>query len=123
MAALNSYYAPYYSGYPYYPYYSDYMYPGDVQQYLEMPLDYPDSASYSGPDSMMPVPTTRSEEAGTTAMLRDVQAALAREGYYQGQIDGTLGAQTREAIENYQKDNHLSPTGKVTRAMLNRLGL
>jgi hypothetical protein len=52
-----------------------------------------------------------------------VQQALAQQGYYQGPINGVLGAGTQAAIAAYQRDNGLQVTGGITTGLLNSLGL
>jgi hypothetical protein len=52
-----------------------------------------------------------------------VQAALARQGYYQGPIDGIVGPGTRSAIVGYQRDNGLAVTGTITDGLVNNLGI
>jgi len=42
-----------------------------------------------------------------------IQEALNKAGYYKGQIDGIIGAKSKEAIKNFQKDNGLVADGKV----------
>lgn len=44
-----------------------------------------------------------------------VQKALKNAGYYDGNIDGKIGAKTQEAISRFQKDNGLKPDGLVGR--------
>ena len=53
----------------------------------------------------------------------DVQAALQREGYYRGPIDGDLNSPTRAAIRDYQYDHRLAATGRIDRDLLRSLGL
>lgn len=53
----------------------------------------------------------------------DVQAALARRGYYYGPIDGSFGPRTRAAIRAYQYDHDLPVTGDIDRYLLARLRL
>jgi len=53
--------------------------------------------------------------------LKDIQVALKNAGFYQGNIDGRIGRQTREAIKAFQKANNLKADGKLnkrTRAAL-----
>jgi peptidoglycan hydrolase-like protein with peptidoglycan-binding domain len=53
--------------------------------------------------------------------LKDIQVALKNAGFYQGNIDGRIGRQTREAIKAFQKANNLKANGKLnkrTRAAL-----
>jgi len=52
-----------------------------------------------------------------------VQDELAREGYDPGPVDGVIGAQTRDAIIDYQKDHDLPVTGRIDTPLLRELGL
>lgn len=45
--------------------------------------------------------------------IRDLQEALAREGYDPGPVDGRMGKKTREALTRFQRDHKLAPTGKL----------
>ena len=51
------------------------------------------------------------------------QERLAREGYYNGAIDGVLGTETRRAIARYQSNHGLRATGALTRDTLDAMGL
>ncbi|MDQ2867803.1 MAG: peptidoglycan-binding protein [Verrucomicrobiota bacterium] len=53
----------------------------------------------------------------------EVQQALAQQGYYNGQIDGILGPQTRGAIERFQAQNGLAVTATIDGETLASLGL
>lgn len=86
----------YYSyGYPNYSYdyYDDY---------------YPDNGYYSG-------------QSASPSMQVLVQEALARRGYYAGQVDGVIGPETRSAIREFQRDNGLPETGRITPQLLQAL--
>lgn len=52
-----------------------------------------------------------------------VQSVLAKQGYYQGPIDGRIGPATSRAIRNYQRDSGLTPTGTINPALVARMGL
>ncbi len=56
-------------------------------------------------------------------LAEDVQRALARRGYYRGEIDGDVGPGTRGAIREYQYRNRLEVTGRIDRSLLRSLGL
>jgi len=56
----------------------------------------------------------------TTDIIRDLQQALADEGFDPGTIDGVLGSDTLRAVQNYQEDNNLD-TGGVTHETLDKL--
>jgi len=55
--------------------------------------------------------------------VANVQAALQEQGYYQGEVDGVLGPQTRAALAEYQSAQGLEPTGTVDEPTLETLGM
>lgn len=57
------------------------------------------------------------------SMGASIQQALARAGYYNGPIDGSIGPMSRRAIANYQADRGLRITGNPSNSLLNSLGL
>jgi Putative peptidoglycan binding domain len=46
-------------------------------------------------------------------VIADVQAALQKQGYYQGEVDGRLGLHTQAAIADYQRDHGLYITSTI----------
>jgi hypothetical protein len=56
-------------------------------------------------------------------VVANVQSALQEQGYYQGDIDGVLGPQTRAALAEYQTAQGLEPTGTVDEPTLETLGM
>jgi peptidoglycan hydrolase-like protein with peptidoglycan-binding domain len=55
----------------------------------------------------------------STDQAKQVQQRLQREGYYQGEIDGVVGMQTRIALKRYfQKQAQLADQGMVSQAAL-----
>src|SRR2546430_2061538 len=46
-------------------------------------------------------------------VIANVQTALQEQGYYQGEVDGLLGPQTRAAITDYQRANGLAETAAI----------
>ena len=56
----------------------------------------------------------------TPSVVRSLQTALTREGFYEGAIDGKLGPATNAAIDAYQRRNRLS-TGGLTIETLDKL--
>ncbi|MEZ0277026.1 MAG: peptidoglycan-binding protein, partial [Roseimicrobium sp.] len=62
------------------------------------------------------------QQAGSSTDA-SVQRALARRGYYNGPIDGSLGSGSRNAIARYQRDRGLPVTGSVTSSLLRSLGI
>ncbi|MFZ2099183.1 MAG: SEL1-like repeat protein, partial [Oricola sp.] len=53
--------------------------------------------------------------------IRNIQAILNKSGYDAGTADGVMGAKTRSAISQFQKDNGLLPTGEVDKALVDKL--
>ncbi len=56
-------------------------------------------------------------------VVANVQSALQQQGYYQGEIDGVLGPQTRAALAEYQSAQGIEPTGAVDEPTLDALGI
>jgi len=56
-------------------------------------------------------------------VVANVQSALQEQGYYQGEVDGILGPQTRAALAEYQSAQGLEPTGTVDEPTLETLGM
>ena len=54
-------------------------------------------------------------------LVRDVQTALAAQGYYKGGIDGQAGPQTAAAIREYQRLYNMPQTGRIDSALADRL--
>ena len=61
--------------------------------------------------------------AAAPSIELSVQRVLAKQGYYQGPHDGTIGPATSRAIRNYQLDHKLTPTGTINSALTDRMGL
>jgi len=56
-------------------------------------------------------------------VIANVQTALQQQGYYQGEVDGLLGPQTRDAIAGYQRDHGLYETASIDQLTLESLGM
>lgn len=56
-------------------------------------------------------------------VVANVQSALQQQGFYQGEVDGILGPQTRAALAEYQSAQGLEPTGAVDEPTLETLGM
>ncbi|MHB8755734.1 MAG: peptidoglycan-binding domain-containing protein [Candidatus Acidiferrales bacterium] len=52
-----------------------------------------------------------------------IQSALARGGYYPGNLNGKWDARTQDALRRFQAANGLPPTGKLDALSLQKLGL
>jgi len=62
------------------------------------------------------------EANANPTVIRSIQSALKREGFYSGAIDGRLGQQTYAAVERFQTARGLS-TGGLTLTTVDRLGV
>ena len=61
---------------------------------------------------------------GTTGSVQsNVQTVLARQGYYNGPIDGYVGRGTRSAISHYESDKGMQVNGRIDGPLLVSLGL
>jgi hypothetical protein len=56
-------------------------------------------------------------------VIINVQRALKELGYYAGDLNGSLGVDTRQALSAYQQDFGLDTTGAVDEATVRALGL
>jgi peptidoglycan hydrolase-like protein with peptidoglycan-binding domain len=88
-------------GYGYYPYGAYSYYDGDYYN--------------DGPQSEY--------DGDVDSSVSQVQAALARKGYYRGAIDGSLGPATRNALRRYQQNQGLDVTGRIDQSVIEALGL
>jgi peptidoglycan hydrolase-like protein with peptidoglycan-binding domain len=50
---------------------------------------------------------------GGSAAVRDAQGALSQHGFDPGPADGMMGARTREALMDFQRQNNLPATGRL----------
>jgi peptidoglycan hydrolase-like protein with peptidoglycan-binding domain len=66
---------------------------------------------------------TPSQMAPTPDRINDIQSALARGGYYKGDPNGKMDADTVDAVQRFQSANGLDTTGKVDALTLQKLGL
>lgn len=62
-------------------------------------------------------------EAGDPERVRAAQAALTKRGFNTGGVDGVIGPRTRAAIEAFQRDRSLPPTGALSPQTMAALGL
>jgi len=58
-----------------------------------------------------------------TERAKRVQSGLKAYGYYNGSIDGVVGADTKTALSKYQKDFDLKVTGTITPEVLTSFGI
>ena len=65
----------------------------------------------------------KGQAAPTPDRIRDIQAALQKDGSYEGEPTGKWDAATIDAMKKYQDKNGVTPTGKIDAVSLNKLGL
>jgi len=63
------------------------------------------------------------QKAPTPARITEIQSALARDGYYQGQPNGKWDSNTVAAMQKFQSGNGLEASGKLNALSLQKLGL
>lgn len=64
-----------------------------------------------------------SQQQPARARFAEIQKALVEAGYDPGPTDGIWGTKSVAALEAYQRDQGLEPTGKIDALSLIRLGL
>jgi peptidoglycan hydrolase-like protein with peptidoglycan-binding domain len=67
--------------------------------------------------------TAHVQAAPTPDRIREIQAALKREGALETEPNGKWDKTTVEAMTKYQGDHGLNPTGKIDALTLQKLGL
>ncbi len=65
----------------------------------------------------------RAQKAPTPERISEIQAALAREGAFQGKPNGKWDTASVEGMKRFQAANHLNPSGKLDALTLQKLGL
>lgn len=65
----------------------------------------------------------RAQAAPTPDRIKEIQAALQKDGSYQGEPTGKWDAATIEAMKRYQDKNGFPSTGKIDALSLDKLGL
>jgi peptidoglycan hydrolase-like protein with peptidoglycan-binding domain len=57
----------------------------------------------------------------TKEQIEEAQQGLIKAGLYKGQATGTFNADTRKALREYEKQNHLPATGQLSDSVLAKL--
>jgi hypothetical protein len=84
---------------------------------------------WNDPEVRVPGATTTSGTRGSAtrtrgnAQTRDLQQALARQGYDVGPADGVYGPRTRQAVMDWQMRNNMPATGRPDSRMMSSLGV
>jgi peptidoglycan hydrolase-like protein with peptidoglycan-binding domain len=77
----------------------------------------------SGPAGPAADPSAgRVRSAQAEIVMRTVQQSLVALGYQVGRIDGRAGEETQRAIREFELDEGLAPTGRVSAEVFSRLG-
>ena len=63
------------------------------------------------------------QKAPTTDRVTEIQTALQREGFYQGDPSGKWDAGTQDAMRRFQESRGMTGTGKLDAPSLQKLGL
>jgi peptidoglycan hydrolase-like protein with peptidoglycan-binding domain len=63
------------------------------------------------------------QKAPTPERISEIQSALQRNGYYQGNPNGKWDSNTVAAMQKFQSDHGLDATGKLNALSLQKLGL
>ena len=93
-----------------YGYGNSYDYSANPYDYYNYsPYNYDDQSGYAG-----------SSQSTGNATVSTVQLELSKLGYYNGEIDGTLGDQTEAALARYQQDRESALRGRLTLTRFNR---
>jgi len=90
------------------------------------PAQSPASSSSSQPvakKKKAAAPRSRRQLAPEPARIKEIQQALAREGFYRGEPTGKWDDATVDAMKNFQQARGLLPTGKIEALSLQKLGL
>ncbi|KPK55942.1 MAG: hypothetical protein AMS22_02875 [Thiotrichales bacterium SG8_50] len=75
-------------------------------------------ASTGETDATAPVGEEAAEAGPSQELVKEIQQALAEQGYDPGPVDGQMGARTRAAIRDYERNHGLPETGQATEALL-----
>lgn len=65
----------------------------------------------------------RGQMAPTPSRISEIQAALAKDGSYEGTPNGRWDGATIDAMRHFQSQHDLNPTGKIDALTLQKLGL
>jgi peptidoglycan hydrolase-like protein with peptidoglycan-binding domain len=71
----------------------------------------------------MAVAAAPHQGAAKGSLVIAAQQKLQSEGLYKGKVDGVAGPETRAALKQFQKKNHLQQTGQLDRKTEEKLGL
>ncbi len=81
------------------------------------------SAQAAKPNRSAPVAQRYYQQAPTPDRYREIQQALADKGYLQGAVNGQWGPDSIDALKRFQRQQNLTPSGKLDAVSLIALGL
>jgi peptidoglycan hydrolase-like protein with peptidoglycan-binding domain len=81
------------------------------------------TSSKKGKAAKKSAPVANRQMAPTPERYRDIQQSLVEKGYLKSEPNGVWDAQSTEALRQFQTDQKLTPTGKLSSATLIGLGL
>jgi peptidoglycan hydrolase-like protein with peptidoglycan-binding domain len=81
------------------------------------------ASTKKGKSSKRSGPAVSRQMAPTPDRYRDIQKSLVEKGYLKSEPNGVWDAQSAEALKQFQTDQKLTPTGKISSATLIALGL
>jgi len=73
--------------------------------------------------SAHPAVMAHAQMAPAPSRISEIQAALAKDGAYQGTPNGRWDAATVDAMRQFQSEHNLNPSGKIDALTLQKLGL
>ncbi len=65
----------------------------------------------------------RPQSVPTPERYREIQEALASQGHFKGEANGTWGPDSVDALKRFQQEKNLAPSGKIDSLTLIALGL
>jgi len=68
-------------------------------------------------------PRRYAQQQPTQDRYKEIQAALAGKGYFNGAADGTWGPESVDALKRFQRDQNIADDGKIGSLSLIALGL
>jgi hypothetical protein len=99
------------------------LYPWGYYGYPYGAYSYYDDGYYDNGYASNEYSQSEYDSGDSDSSVSQVQAALARQGYYHGAIDGSFGPATQSALRRYQRSHGLNVTGRIDRPVIEALGL
>ena len=90
---------------------------------LPAPLDAKPSTAPQGDAKAKPAVKRGPVFRSTKEQIKQAQVLLRARGFYSGQEDGKLNADTRAALKKYQEAEGLKITGTLNKATLEKMGV